>query len=145
MIKEATIHEINDVAELALLLWPEHTLEEFIEEMSQVIADPKAKMFLAYVENEPIGFAYCQHRYEYVEGTSSSPVGYLEGLYVKQDFRKQGVGRRLVLACEKWTKEKGCQEFASDCEWHNSTSLAVHKSLGFKEVNRIICFAKKLS
>ncbi|SRR5690625_1056858 len=144
MIKEATVKDINEVVKMALLLWHDHTYEEFKEEMTEVITDPKAKIYLCYVNNEPIGFAYCQLRYDYVEGTSSSPVGYLEGLYVKEAFRNQGAGRKLVRACENWAKEKGCREFASDCELDNVTSLAVHKKLGFQEVNRIICFTKKL-
>lgn len=35
-------------------------------------------------------------------------------------------------------------EFASDCELGNEESLAFHLKLGFKEANRIICFAKSL-
>ena len=144
MLKEATLQDTKEAAHLALLLWPNHTLEVFIQEMTQLIAQPDAKIFLAYHETETIGFAQCQLRYDYVEGTSSSPVGYLEGIYVKEDFRKQGFAKKLVNACENWAKKKGCHEFASDCELVNEESLAMHLKLGFNEVNRIICFKKDL-
>lgn len=144
MIKEATLPEAKEAAQLALLLWPDHTLEEFTLEMSDFITQPKAIIFLAYHDNEAVGFAQCQLRKDYVEGTSTSPVGYLEGLYVKEEFRKQGYAMNLVNACENWAKQQGCQEFASDCELDNDISLAVHLSLGFTEANRIICFKKSL-
>ncbi|WP_313804093.1 aminoglycoside 6'-N-acetyltransferase [Cytobacillus sp.] len=144
MIKEATLQDTKEVAHLALLLWPDHTLEEFISEMTQVIAEPDVKVFLSYHDSKTVGFAQCQLRYDYVEGTSSSPVAYLEGLYVKEDFRKQGYAKKLVNACENWAKKRGCREFASDCELENEESLAMHLKLGFSEVNRIICFKKDI-
>ncbi|MEH6941033.1 aminoglycoside 6'-N-acetyltransferase [Bacillus sp. JJ722] len=144
MLKEATLPEAKEAAKLALLLWPDHTLEELIQEMTHLIAQPDATVILAYHDSEPIGFAQSQLRYDYVEGTSSSPVGYLEGLYVKEEFRKQGFAKNLVNTCENWAKKKGCHEFASDCELENETSLAMHLKLGFSEENRIICFKKML-
>ncbi|ANU17133.1 GNAT family N-acetyltransferase [Planococcus maritimus] len=144
MLKSATLQEAAEAAKLALLLWPDHTLEEFVQEMRQLILQDDSNVFLAYQNNEAIGFAQCQLRYDYVEGTSSSPVGYLEGLFVKKEFRKQGFAKKLVDDCENWSKEKGCREFASDCELENEQSLAMHLKLGFVEANRIICFKKEL-
>lgn len=144
MIKAATLQKAKETAQLALLLWPDHTLEEFIQEMTDLIVQNDATVILAYHNSEAIGFAQCQLRYDYVEGTSSSPVGYLEGIYVKEAFRKQGFAKNLINACENWSKKKGCQEFASDCELENEESLAMHLKLGFSEANRIICFKKTL-
>ena len=95
-------------------------------------------------KNEIIAFAQCQLRYDYVEGTNSSPVGYLEGIYVEPMYRKQGIAKKLLEECEKWSLKKGCTEFASDCELNNSISFNFHLSVGFEEANRIICFRKKL-
>jgi len=144
MIKEATLREAKETANLALLLWAGHKFEEFIQEIEHLISQPDSEVFLAYHDSEAIGFAQCQLRYDYVEGTSSSPVGYLEGLFVKEEFRKQGFAKKLVNACETWTKNKECREFASDCELKNEESLSMHLKLGFSEANRIICFKKAL-
>lgn len=113
-------------------------------EYEKIIANPNAAFFLAYAEETPIGFAQCQLRHDYVEGTESSPVGYLEEIYVADEYRKQGVARELLSACESWAKSMGCKEFASDCELNNTQSLRFHLNVGFEEVNRIICFTKKL-
>ena len=79
-----------------------------------------------------------------MEGTETSPVGYLEGIYVKAPFRRRGVAGQLLRACEAWAGRMGCTEFASDCELNNMDSLSFHLRMGFEEANRIICFTKKL-
>lgn len=71
-------------------------------------------------------------------------VPYIEGWYVDEDLRGCGHGRRLVLAAEKWVVEQGFSELASDSDLENTDSIAAHKALGFDEVDRIVCFLKKL-
>ncbi|WP_339176399.1 aminoglycoside 6'-N-acetyltransferase [Solibacillus sp. FSL R5-0691] len=144
MIREATLNHASAAARLALLLWPGNDLHEFVQNMEDIINNPNSTVFLAFDDEKPIGFAQCQLRFDYVEGTHSSPVGYLEGLYVEEPYRRQHFAQQLVQACEQWAKIKGCTEFASDCELSNVDSLNVHLKLGFTEANRIICFTKKL-
>ena len=79
-----------------------------------------------------------------MEGTDSSPVGYLEGIFVTEGYRQNGFAAELLTECEKWAKEKGCTEFASDCELDNIDSLRFHMAMRFMEANRIICFRKEL-
>lgn len=144
MIRKTEVKDLPILAELACKLWPDNTVEEMCSEMEEIIAKPDAAFFLAYAEDTPVGFAQCQLRHDYVEGTDSSPVGYLEGIYVAEEYRKHGIARELLSACESWAKEKGCTEFASDCELDNVQSLQFHLNVGFEEANRIICFTKKL-
>ena len=82
---------------------------------------------------------------ELAESTASSPVGYLEGIFLLPEFRGLGLSALLLKACEAWAAEQGCQEFASDCELENETSIAFHKRSGFKEAGRIVCFVKQLN
>ena len=144
MIQKAEVKDLPIVAELACKLWPDNAVEGLRSEMGEILAKPDAAFYIAYVEDVPAGFAQCQLRYDYVEGTDSSPVGYLEGIYVADEYRKQGFARELLTACEDWAKEKGCAEFASDCELSNTQSLQFHLNVGFAEANRIICFTKKI-
>ena len=145
MIQQATLKDTRAFSELALLLWAENTIEELMSEIKELLASNRAVVFIAYDEGMPIGFAQCQLRTDYVEGTNSNVVGYLEGVYVKPNYRKKGYAKLLIAQCERWSKNKGCTEFASDCELHNEESLAVHLKLGFQEANRIICFTKKIN
>lgn len=144
MIQKAEPKDVRTVTELALLLWPGHDFSELEAEFLNLLSDPEAAVFLAYHDGAAVGFAQCQLRYDYVEGTDSSPVGYLEGIFVREDKRRCGCARVLLAACEAWTRTMGCTEFASDCELTNTESLQFHLNVGFEEAGRIICFTKKL-
>ena len=142
-IVKAEVKDASEVARLSLQLWPEHDIEEMELEFRELIQMDDAAVFLAR-EGEAVGFAQCQLRRDYVEGTQSSPVGYLEGIFVTRPCRNRGYARALLAACQDWARARGCTEFASDCELTNSESLAFHLSMGFLEANRIICFTKRL-
>jgi len=132
------------VASLACELWPHHTLEEMKAEFEAYIADEEAAVFLYRKKDRASGFAHCQLRHDYVEGTESSPVGYLEGIYVKEADRGEGIARKLLAACEDWAREKDCTEFASDCELTNIVSQNFHRAVGFEEVNRLVAYVRKI-
>lgn len=144
MIRKATRDDAMNVAKLAIQMWEDNTLEGLTEEMAEIIASPESAVFLLYDGEMPVGFAQCQLRHDYVEGTNSSPVGYLEGIFVEEGYRNKGYAKELLKQCEAWAKDMGCSEFASDCELTNTGSLAFHLKMGFDEANRVICFTKKL-
>lgn len=144
MIRQANEKDLPALAQLACRLWPHHDPADMREEFAEMMENPEAACFLACVQGEAVGFAQCQLRHDYVEGTGSSPVGYLEGIYVEAGYRQKGFARLLLGACETWARGKGCTEFASDCELNHGQSLKFHLKVGFEEANRIICFTKKL-
>ena len=143
-IKKAKPEDAEILAGLAIQMWTEHEFVELRDEFSEILQDGEAACFIMYADHKPIAFAQCQLRYDYIEGTESSPVGYLEGIFVSERHRRKGYAAQLLAQCEKWAKEKGCTEFASDCELYNTDSLRFHLALGFEEANRIICFRKDL-
>ena len=142
-IRKATPADSMALANLASRMW-DHAPEELEPEFASLTASDEAACFLAWDANQPIGFAQCQLRHDYVEGCDTSPVAFLEGIYVDSEHRRSGVARALLAACEDWARNVGCSEFASDCELDNHDSLAWHLKSGFAEVNRTIWFAKKL-
>jgi aminoglycoside 6'-N-acetyltransferase I len=144
MIKQAVIEDSKIIVDLALLLWPDNTVNDLEEEIKQFIMSNLGVIFIYFNDMIPVGFVQCNLRNDYVEGTNSCPVGYLEGIYVKEEYRKSGIGKKLLIKCEDWAKSKGCSEFASDCELYNSESLKFHLQIGFEEANRVICFKKKI-
>jgi Acetyltransferases len=144
MIKLADNSDCAILAELAAKLWSGHSEMELEQEFVELTSDPEAACFIKYIGEKPVGFAQCQLRRDYVEGTSTSPVGYLEGIFILDEYRHQGYAKELLSCCEKWAWEKNCTEFASDCEIYNDVSLHFHLAMGFEEAGRIICFKKAL-
>ena len=144
MIRKVNKEDAEVLASLAVQMWTEHDPAELAEEFRASIGSEDAACFLKTAAGRAVAFAQCQLRHDYVEGTETSPVGYLEGVFVAEGYRRKGVAAELLAACESWAREKGCAELASDCELDNLDSLRFHLAAGFEEANRIICFKKKL-
>lgn len=144
MIKRAEIKDLSLLANMAVKMWQDSSALELEEEFKEIIHNDNAVVLIKFVDEKPIGFAQCQLRFDYVEGTQTSPVGYLEGIFVLEQYRNNGYAKELLTACEQWAKEKNCSEFASDCELDNHNSYKFHMAAGFTEANRIICFKKHI-
>lgn len=144
MIRKAELTDISELAHLAVQMWHDSTVSDLEQEFKQIINGDNAVVFIKFIDKKPIGFAQCQLRTDYVEGTESSPVGYLEGIFVLEKYRHNGYAKKLLNTCENWAKEKNCREFASDCELDNIGSYKFHIAVDFAETNRIICFKKTL-
>jgi aminoglycoside 6'-N-acetyltransferase I len=95
-------------------------------------------------DGSAIGFVEVSKRNDYVNGTATSPVGFLEGVYVAPSHRHQGVCRALVCAASTWVAAEGCSEFASDSLAENLDAHAVHRALGFVETERVVYFCRRL-
>ncbi len=80
-----------------------------------------------------------------MNGTSTSPVAYLEGIYVVPEARRRGVAKSLVSSIAEWAVVAGCQEMASDAALENVASQAAHKAMGFEETERVVCFCRSLA
>jgi aminoglycoside 6'-N-acetyltransferase I len=127
-------------------LWPETTRQDHLAEMSAFLEDPaRYAQFVAYrATGEPCGFAEASVPTDHVHGTLSSPVAFLEGLYVAPQDRRQGVAKQLVGAVAQWARQAGCTELASDTALDDEISRAVHRALGFAETERVVFFRKRL-
>lgn len=100
--------------------------------------------FIALVDGHVIGFAEAAIRRDYVNGCDTSPVLFLEGIFVDPSHRRQGAAEALVAAVADWGRAQGCSEFASDAELDNVASHAMHRTLGFAETERVVYFRRKL-
>lgn len=125
-------------------MWPHSSLSEETEYCKSILKDPNKCCYLAKTSDDYIGFAYAALRSDFVEGAKGYPIPYLEGIYVRKESRKTGVGQKLVETIEKWAKGLGYSQLASDVEFENKKSLHFHSRLGFAEENRIVCLIKNI-
>jgi aminoglycoside 6'-N-acetyltransferase I len=145
-VRAATPGDAAAWVAMRVQLWPDGTTADHAADVRRYFAGARREIsFLAFADGvTPVGFAEATIRVDNVNGTSSSPVGFLEGWYVAADWRGRGIGRALVAAVELWTSEQGCSELASDALLGNAASHRAHAACGFEETERVVCFRKRL-
>jgi aminoglycoside 6'-N-acetyltransferase I len=131
---------------MRVALWADATADDHRGYMAISLAQPERFLqLMMYDENrQPIGFIEGSIRGDYVNGTETSPVGFVEGVYVVPAWRRKGVARQLFAAIGDWTRARGCRELASDALLENEASQRAHRALGFEETERVVYFRRRL-
>ena len=131
-------------------LWPRVSAEEHgLEVRSLVEGTAKLTMPIAVLVAEAesdgvVGFVEVDLR-SHADGCDpAQAVGYIEGWYVAPEYRRSGVGTKLIAEAEKWARGFGCVEVGSDALIENEVSQRAHESLGFEVVDRCVHYRKRL-
>lgn len=125
-------------------LWPDEAPGEHAGVIDKLIGRGDAWVFIAEtLDGSPVGFAEVAVR-DHANGCESQPVPFLEGIYVKGQFRRQGIGARLIECAEALLVAHGFRELGSDTEIDNRTSHAAHLAWRFSETERVVYFRKLL-
>ena len=101
LIREVRPEDTESWLVMRMALWPETDEPQHRREMAMMLSDDERFAVLVCQDphGELVGFAEVSLR-GWAEGCESSPVGYLEGWYVAEHARRQGIGGRLVAAAE---------------------------------------------
>ncbi|TWB61184.1 aminoglycoside 6'-N-acetyltransferase I [Rhizobium sp. ERR 922] len=144
-IEQAADEYLEEWTRLRAELWPDSSYEHHRAELAQFRANENAVAYLAIDSAGHVaGFAEATLRHDYVNGCKTSPVLFLEGIYVRPENRREGVAQALCETVAAWGREVGCTEFASDALIDNLASHAFHAALGFVETRRVVYFRKLL-
>lgn len=130
---------------MRLALWPETSAAAHQLEMGDILRfrDRQGVILAVDESDSPIGFVEVSVRQD-DEKIVLALIGYVEGWYVDESHRGQGVGRSLIDAAADWAGNKGLTELASDAVLENEASIKAHKKIGFAETSRIVTFRKKI-
>jgi len=138
--------DADDWVAMRTALWPSGGNGEHVAEIADLLVDPgeTINLIARAADGSALGFAEASLRHDYVNGCKTSPVAFLEGIFVIAEARGKGVARALVAGVEAWAREQGCTEFASDAPVNNLASFDMHHALGFSETQRVVFFRKVL-
>ena len=132
--------------QMRMALWADATTDDHHAYMAISLAQPERFLQLMIYDekHQPIGFIEGSIRGDYVNGTETSPVGFVEGVYVIPAWRRKGIARQLFAAIGDWARARGCRELASDALLANEASQRAHRALGFEETERVVYFRRML-
>jgi aminoglycoside 6'-N-acetyltransferase I len=125
-------------------LWPDEMTQGHAAEIDAILNGDDAWAFVAETaEGMPVGFAEVSVR-KAANGCESQPVPFLEGIWLEPQYRRQGIGGRLIGHIENFIKARGFSEIGSDTPIENQGSQNAHKAWGFSETERVVYFRKCL-
>ena len=148
-IRQVQPSDRDALAQMRALLWPDSKLADHLKEFDSLLRAAATTLpltiFVSYDEVGTLtGFIEVDLR-SHADGCDPArPVGYIEGWFVHEAYRKKGVGAALMRTAEEWTRSHGCHEMASDALIDNEPSQLAHQSLGFEVVDRCVHFRKTL-
>jgi aminoglycoside 6'-N-acetyltransferase I len=149
-VRQAQISDQHDLAKMRELLWPDSSIEEHRKEVDAVLRTgrygtlPMAILVSQDEDGALTGFLEVGLRSHADGCDTAQPVGFVEGWFVHEAFRRQGIGKALMQFAEEWARSHGCQEMASDTWIDDERSQRTHQALGFEVVDRCVHFRKTI-
>jgi len=94
-------------------------------------------IFCAKIDKKIVGFIYCRLDFD-----NNGPMLYkealIDGLYVKNEYRKRGIASTLIEYAKMWAKDKGVKKLYINVLEKNKNAMNLYYKKGFKN------FEKKL-
>ncbi|TXR54373.1 aminoglycoside 6'-N-acetyltransferase [Reinekea thalattae] len=127
-------------------LWPDDSPEDHQLDIDNLLAEPEqfVQAIFRLSDDQAVGFIEASIRSEYVNGTSTTPIVFLEGIYVKESHRGYGIAKKLLQFITEWALDNGFTELASDALVSNRSAQQFHQGLGFEETERVVFYCKSL-
>jgi len=149
-VRQAHPSDKEKLAKMQEQLWPEASLEEHRKELDSILPSrlngtlPMAVLVSQGEEGGLTGFIEVGLR-SHADGCDPArPVGFVEGWFVHEARRKQGIGSALMRSAEAWARNQGRLEMASDTWIDDETSLRTHQAVGFEVADRCVHVRKLL-
>ena len=114
-----------------------------LAEIGRIGKSSKRSAFVAEADSKAVGFAEYALR-DYANGCNSQPVPFLEGVWVDEGYRGQGIARALIEFLLIRAERAGFVEFGSDVELSNYSSQLMHERMGFEQTEKVIYYRKVL-
>jgi aminoglycoside 6'-N-acetyltransferase I len=149
-VRQGKVSDQHQLAAMRHLLWPDATTEDHLKELETILHSGRygiLPMVILVSESEDSGlngFLEVGLRSHADGCDTAQSVGFVEGWFVNEASRKQGIGRALMRSAEQWARTQGCLEIASDTWIDDEMSIDAHQALGFEVVDRCVHFRKSL-
>lgn len=90
---------------------------------------PTSVVYLAYSNNQPIGLAVCFLGFSTF---AAKPLLNIHDLVVHPEYRRRGIGSRLLAHVEQDARDRGCCKVTLEVRRDNAVAQSVYRRSGFE-------------
>ena len=94
-------------------------------------------VLIAFVNNNPVGYL-CGGWLRSYTFRIEKLFSQLDNMYVKEEFRHHGIGKKLMDEFIKWSKEKGVSVIRVEAVYENIKALEFYRKNNFKDHSVIL-------
>lgn len=140
-IRRCMVSDANPIYELCLRdLGYDFSPEQVEANVRRLIAQPTNLLLVAERGDEVVGFIHaCNHDPIY-----APPMKNIVAIAINPEYRKQGLGRKLVKAVEDWALETGAKGVRVNSGTEMNSALYFYKSMGYEYIRTQYNFRKML-
>jgi GNAT superfamily N-acetyltransferase len=102
------------------------------EQLQQEFNEPGSIFLLAYVKNEPAGYARLRHSNELDKTFPGKKCIELQRIYAVQKFIGKGVGKALMTSCTQLAQQQHANLLWLGVWEHNHHAISFYKRIGFE-------------
>jgi GNAT superfamily N-acetyltransferase len=109
---------------------PEKIFENYFDESLKNVGF----FLIACEDNKVIGYIFAEikdiaspHAYEIKK------VGFVDSVFVKEEFRGKGIAKELINKSSEWMKSKGISICTLNVRYKNIKAAELYKTMGFKK------------
>ena len=145
IIRQARISDIDALVVLLKDLFSieeDFTFSELIQRrgLRMMLCDQKNACIIVAEKNQKvIGMCSAQLLVSTAEG---GRVAFVEDMAVAQPFRREGVGKKLLLSIEKWAGEQDAKRLQLLADQNNMPALRFYEKMDWA-TTKLICLRKK--
>ena len=94
------------------------------------IRSRKAKVFVAEADGSIVGFMIATMN-KLASVYEHSHEIHIEGLFIREGYRRGGIGKKLISQAETWAKEQGIYSIGLTVLVKNKNAFSAYKKMGF--------------
>ena len=132
-IQKATLNDLDALTELfdlyRLFYEQESDLKGAKEFLQERFMNEESTVFIAYDENDPVGFTQLFPSFSSV---SMQRSWVLNDLYVKESARRRGIAEKLIKKAIGFAEETGAKGILLETGSENVNAQKLYEKIGFK-------------
>lgn len=69
---------------------------------------------------------------------TTDKIGYIMGIFVEENLRNKGIGKKLIAFAEDWCREKGLLSISLNVGSHNAVAKQFYQNRGFETQSEVM-------